>query len=77
MKSLNPVGTPTYAVASGATTPVPAEGAGAIIWSTTTASLLVWNGSSWGPLASSGGGGGASSVPYNIANGVTYTVPTN
>ena len=23
------------------------------------------------------GGGGASSVPYNIANGVTYTVPTN
>lgn len=48
----------SLAVASGATTPVPAAGVGTIIWSTTTTSLLVWNGTAWVATAAGGSGGG-------------------
>lgn len=77
MQSLNPFSFPSYAIASGASTPVPSEGTGSVVWSTTTASLLVWNGSSWGALAASGGGGGVSSVPYKIPSGSTHTIHAN
>jgi hypothetical protein len=45
MKRLTPLGLSSQAVAVGATTPDP--GGPAAIWSTTAASMLIWNGSSW------------------------------
>lgn len=47
----------SLAVALGATTPVPAAGVGTQIWSTTTTTLLVWNGTAWVATASGGAGG--------------------
>lgn len=46
---------PSLAIASGASTPNPGV-AGAVVWSTTTSSLLAWNGSTWQPVAGSGAG---------------------
>lgn len=51
MKQLGPLTLSSQAVASGATTPVPGGGAGSMIWSSTTTSVLIWNGSSWVPEA--------------------------
>lgn len=57
MQSLNPLGLPSYAIALNATTPVPSEGTGATVWSTTTSSALTWNGSNWVSIAGASGGG--------------------
>ena len=59
MISLNPVGLPSYAIALNATTPVPSEGTGATVWSTTTSSALTWNGSNWVSVAGASGSSGA------------------
>ncbi|VTU32358.1 hypothetical protein H4CHR_02995 [Variovorax sp. PBS-H4] len=50
MKQLGPLTLVSLALASGATTPVPAA-VGSMVWSTTTSSVLIWNGSSWQPEA--------------------------
>ena len=47
MKSVNPQGHPALAIQLGATTPVPAEGAGAVVFSTVTSSLMTWDGAIW------------------------------
>lgn len=52
MKALNFPIPPSVAIALGAVTPVPAQ-AGALVWSTTTTSYLVWNGTIWASLAAS------------------------
>lgn len=57
MKSLNYFDLPSAAIASGATTPVPADGAGSLVYSTTAGAPLVWNGSQWASCASGGGTG--------------------
>lgn len=57
MRVLAPHTLATLSVASGATTPVPADGAGSMIWSSTTGSVLVWNGSQWVGVGGGGGGG--------------------
>ena len=59
MQSLNPLGLPSYAIALNATTPVPSEGTGATVWSTTTSSALTWNGSNWVSIAGASGSSGA------------------
>lgn len=55
---------PSLAVASGATTPVPSGPSQ--IWSTTTSSVLTWNGSSWQPPASGGSSSGVTISSVNI-----------
>lgn len=47
MKFLGVVKIPNGATSIGDTTPVPADGVGAIIYSTVVNTLLVWNGSTW------------------------------
>lgn len=47
MRAFNPVGLLTAAIAVGATTPLPTDSLPAILWSSTTASILAFNGTSW------------------------------
>lgn len=61
MKNLAPVGFPALAVAADATTPAGSY-VGQTIYSTTTNSLLSWNGSAWKAQAAAGGGGSAITV---------------
>lgn len=70
MRSVSPQTLVSLAVASGATIPVPSDGAGAMIWSSTTNSVLVWNGSQWSAIGSGGSGdvvGPASATDNAIA----------
>ncbi len=56
----------SLAVAGGATTPVPPNGAGSQIYSTITGSVLVWNGSNWMNQAGTGAPGGANAqIQFN------------
>jgi hypothetical protein len=47
VKAANSLGFASRAIAVGATTPVPGEGVGAAIWSTSATAVLVWSGSAW------------------------------
>lgn len=52
MKDLALRGFPELAIAEGATTPVPSNSQKSVVWSTTTTSLMSWNGTTWERLYS-------------------------
>jgi hypothetical protein len=52
---------PNLAIALGATSPVPADGVGSLLWSTTLGEVLHWNGTVWGRPP--GNAGAASPLP--------------
>lgn len=55
MDSLNPIGLAVAPINLGDTTTVPLEGLGALVWSSITNNVLVWNGTQWGSIAGSAG----------------------
>jgi hypothetical protein len=63
-KNISPVGLVSLAIADGATTPVPKDGAGSLVWSSVTGTTMVWNGTAWSSLRH---------IPIGFKYGVTGT----